>query len=60
MQEIEEDPDVRARIAVFKDPGATSIPQARDDDEMSEDDSDEGELNIPFEELLDDLTSVNL
>lgn len=60
FQEIEEDPDVRSRIALYKDPSAMNIPRVKDDDQMSEDDSDDEVLNIPFEELLDDLTNVEL
>ncbi|GMH34161.1 hypothetical protein BSKO_01995 [Bryopsis sp. KO-2023] len=58
LDEVEEDPDVRARISVFKDSSVDVNQPMRNEDEMSEDDSDAEELDIPFNELLDDLSKV--
>ena len=57
VQELEEDPDMRKHVALFHDPVQT----ADEANNMDEDRSSEGqELEIPIEELLDDLQDLAL
>lgn len=72
MQELEEDPDLRSRINIYKDEVALAQVQAaaagkpaaavpRGLDEMDDDDDDGEELpQIPLEELLDDLIGLDI
>ena len=53
LQELEEDPELRSKIALYRNPDY--IPQA----EMT--DTEDADLpDIPLEELLDDLTALQL
>ena len=53
LQELEEDPELRSKIAIYKDPEYVPV------DAMT--DADEEELpEIPLEELLDDLTAMQI
>uniref|UniRef100_A0A6U2GZ91 60S ribosomal export protein NMD3 n=1 Tax=Chlamydomonas euryale TaxID=1486919 RepID=A0A6U2GZ91_9CHLO len=72
LQELEEDPEMRQRINLYKDPEAiAALASARaagpppgladgDDDGMGSDDDDEDLPQIPLEELLDDLEALQL
>ena len=55
MQELEEDPELRSKIAIYKDPNFVQHDRMTDGE-------DEGEElpDIPLEELLDDLTALQL
>ena len=56
MKDLEEDPDMRSRIALYKDPSQDARQQRPPDrNAMDMDDSDDEELEIPLAELLDDL-----
>ena len=60
-QELEEDPDMRKHVAVYKAPAAGLVAAADDANgsQMDEDeDADAHELEIPLEELLDDLEGL--
>jgi len=69
LEELEEDPDMRARVALYKSSLDTkegglrhdslhdSLPA--DDDEEQESDDDDA-LSIPLEELLDDLAAMQI
>lgn len=55
LQELEEDPELRSKIAIYKDPNY--LPQ----DQMTDGEEEQGELpDIPLEELLDDLTALQI
>ena len=55
MQELEEDPELRSKIAIYKDPNFV------EQDRMTDGDDEEEELpDIPLEELLEDLTALQL
>lgn len=69
MQELEEDPDMRARVALYKDKQALEMlqaPQAAPPSGMasnagdSDEDDGEGLPQVPLEELLDDLEALTL
>lgn len=51
---------MRSRIAVFKNSEFSNASIKHDEDEMSEDESGGEELDIPFEELLDDMARVDV
>lgn len=52
---MEEDPELRSKIAIYKNPDHV------EQDRMTDGDGDEEELpDIPLEELLDDLTALQL
>lgn len=53
LQELEEDPELRSKVALYKDPDYTPH------DAMT-DGEDEDLPDIPLEELLDDLTALQL
>lgn len=64
MQEIEEDPEVRQQVALFKNDHAKDDVEQRSagdvmdiDDELS---GDEAELDIPLEELIDELEALGV
>mmetsp|Transcript_25446 Transcript_25446/g.55257 ORF Transcript_25446/g.55257 Transcript_25446/m.55257 type:complete len:560 (+) Transcript_25446:171-1850(+) len=70
LQELEEDPEMRQRINIYKDPAAlaalqqqpaaASRPAGLDEDDMGDDEDDEDLPAIPLEELLDDLEGLNI
>jgi nonsense-mediated mRNA decay protein 3 len=53
LEELEEDPDMRAKVALYKDP--TYVEKPREEDTMTETDGEEPP-QVPLEELLDELT----
>jgi nonsense-mediated mRNA decay protein 3 len=53
LEELEEDPDMRAKVALYKDP--TYVEKLREEDTMTETDGEEPP-QVPLEELLDELT----
>lgn len=53
LEELEEDPDMRAKVALYKDP--TYVEKQREEDTMTETDGEEPP-QVPLEELLDELT----
>lgn len=53
MQEIEEDPDMRQYVALYKDPVA--IADAANAMDTSDAESDGHELQVPLDELLEEL-----
>ena len=58
-QELEEDPEMRSRVALYKDPAHKPGP-APDMDAMT-DGGDEDDLpEIPLDELLDDMNALQL
>lgn len=60
MQELEEDPEMRSRVALYKDP-AHKAAAAQKMDAMTDGDDDEDDLpDIPLEELLDDMNALQL
>ena len=75
MEEIEEDPELRARVALYKAPtveggrggGAAAAAAAKDDDDEemgggSDDDEDDDDdvPQVPLEELLDDMEALGI
>ena len=70
MEEIEEDPELRARVALFKAPGvgapssaATAAAAAGGGDERmegSEEEDDDDVPQVPLEELLDDMEALGI
>lgn len=68
MEEIEEDPELRARVALYKAPGvdvgAAAAAGTGDDDAMAEgteDDEDDDDVpQVPLEELLDDMEALGI
>ena len=60
LQELEEDPDMRSKVALYKDPEYNPAADAQLRDSAMTDD-DEGDLpEVPLEELLDDLTALHI
>ena len=61
LQELEEDPEMRSKVALYRDPAynpAAAPPHGMAD---SDDDEDgEGVPQVPLEELLDDLAALGL
>ena len=53
LEELEEDPEMRAKVALYKDP--TYVARPREEDTMTETDGEEPP-QVPLEELLDELT----
>jgi len=64
MQELEEDPDLRARVALFRDPAAAAAAGAppRGVAPMADDgSSSDGDVpEVPLEELLEDLEGLDI
>ena len=60
FQELEEDPEMRSRVALYKDPAHKPAP-VQDSDAMTDGDDDGDDLpDIPLEELLDDMNALQL
>ena len=53
LQELEEDPEMRSKVALYRDPAYLA------DGEMTEDEEDKPP-EVPLEELLDDLSALQL
>lgn len=68
LEELEEDPDMRARVALYRDPTAASDVHAAGachatlppDAAGESDEDDEDGLEVPLEELLDDLAAMQI
>lgn len=71
MQELEEDPDMRQRVDLYRDPQALQRLQQQQQQaaapsglgsEVGEEDDEDGEglPQVPLEELLDDLEALTL
>jgi len=62
LRELEEDPDMRQQIQLFKAggqvPHPTAATSAMADDEMDDDEADFPDVNV--DELLDDMTGLSL
>jgi hypothetical protein len=59
VQELEEDPDMRKHVALYKNEAVDVVAAADDANEMEEDDDTAAhELEIPLEDLLDDLEGL--
>ena len=60
LQELEEDPEMRSKMALYRDPGYNPATDAQLRDTAMTDD-DEGDLpEVPLEELLDDLSALHI
>ena len=64
VQELEEDPEMRSKVALYKDPAHNpAAAQQNRQDAMTDGDADEDENDlpdIPLEELLDDMNALQL
>ena len=64
MQELEEDPEMRSKVALYRDPAhSPAAAQQNRQDAMTDGDDDEDENDlpeIPLEELLDDMNALQL
>lgn len=62
MQELEEDPELRKNVALFKDPSynPVAVANARQHDMGEEDDDDDDVPEVPIEELLDGLDALGI
>lgn len=58
-QELEEDPEMRSKVALYKDPAHRPGP-AQDMDAMTDGDDEDDLPDIPLEELLDDMNALQL
>ena len=59
LQELEEDPEMRSKVALYKDSAHRPAP-AQDIDAMTEGDDEDDLPEIPLEELLDDMNALQL
>ena len=60
MQELEEDPEMRSKMALYRDPEYDHAGDAKLQDSAMTDDEDGDMPEVPLEELLDDLTALHL
>ena len=60
MQELEEDPEMRSKMALYRDPDYDHAGDAQLRDSTMTDDEDGDMPEVPLEELLDDLTALHL
>lgn len=60
MQELEEDPEMRSKMALYRDPDYDHAGDAKLQDSAMTDDEDGDMPEVPLEELLDDLTALHL
>lgn len=58
-QELEEDPEMRSKVALYKDPAHKPGPP-QDMDAMTDGDDEDDLPDIPLEELLDDMNALQL
>jgi nonsense-mediated mRNA decay protein 3 len=57
LEELEEDPDMRSRVAIYR----SSNPEHHHEPMQHDDDDSDGDLpEIPLEELLDDLAAMQI
>ena len=60
VQELEEDPEMRSKVALYRDP-AYNPALARQQREAAMTDTDEDDLpEIPLEDLLDEMSALQL
>jgi nonsense-mediated mRNA decay protein 3 len=59
-QELEEDPEMRSKMALYKDPGYDPAADAQARDSAMTDDDERDIPEVPLEELLDDLTALHI
>lgn len=60
MQELEEDPELRAKMALYRDPNYDPVAEAERRAAAMTDDEDGDVPEVPLEELLDDLAGLQL
>lgn len=65
LQELEEDPELRQQVALYKNPealagGPAVVTNVSMDGASDDGDVDEAALEIPLDELLDDLDALNI
>jgi nonsense-mediated mRNA decay protein 3 len=60
LEELEEDADLRSRIAIYKDSQAAAAARNAMEHDMQGSDEDDDIPEIPLEELLDDLAAMQL
>ena len=61
LQELEEDPEMRSRVALYKDPAHKPAAAQQQADAMTDGYEDEDDLpEIPLDELLDDMNALQL
>ncbi|KAJ3041473.1 hypothetical protein HDV00_009269 [Rhizophlyctis rosea] len=62
MQDLEEDPELRGMINLYKDPNGRTGPAPRDENAMSEDEEEPEEdfPQIAMDELLDDMEQMHI
>lgn len=62
LEELEEDPDMRSRVAVYRDAEAAAATAARAPAAAadSEDEEEDDVPGIPLEELLEDLVAMQI
>ena len=60
LQELEEDPEMRSKMALYRDPGYNPAADAQLRDSAMTDDDDGDLPEVPLEELLDDLTALHI
>eukprot|EP00873_Tetraselmis_striata_P002466 jgi/Tetstr1/422730/TSEL_013527.t1 len=62
MQELEEDPELRKNVALFKDPSYDPVAAANaKQEDMGDDDDSDGDVpEVPIEELLDGLDALGI
>jgi hypothetical protein len=58
VQELEEDPELRQHVALYKD--LVAVADAANTMDISDDGDDAHELEVPLEELLDDLEGLDV
>jgi hypothetical protein len=58
VQELEEDPEMRKHVAVYWDPEALVDAADRANDMEEDSDAGQAEIEIPLDELLDDLEGL--
>ena len=61
LQELEEDPEMRSRVALYRDPAHNPAAAQQQADAMTDGYDDEDDLpEIPLDELLDDMNALQL
>jgi nonsense-mediated mRNA decay protein 3 len=60
LEELEEDPELRARVALYRDPEGAAAAAAAAAARGEETDGSEGAPEVPLEELLEDLAAMQL
>ena len=60
LQELEEDPEMRAKMALYRDPAYNPVAEAERRAAAMTDDEDGDVPEVPLEELLDDLAGMHL